>query len=316
MITSVCERWWRGCSAWRRAGEAFDPTRYDVSPIATDVAPRAFVEEHHYSRSYPAARRRFGLYDLGALVGAAVFSCPMVDAALRPWGREEALELGRLVLLDVVPSNAESWFVARCFEELRREGWAGVVSLSDPEPRTAASGRVVFPGHVGIVYQSLNAIYTGRASPKTLRLFDDATEFSNRAASKIRGRERGWRYAVAQLVAKGAREPSAGEDLAAWMRAELARLTRPLRHHGNHRYAWALTPGARRDLRRDTPRSLAFPKFNLRTCADLGGGPFRPPSAPTADPCHTTARARGGTSRRRAHPTETTMPLHETRGAA
>lgn len=260
MITSVCQRWTRGRAAWRPAGESFDARAHEVAPIAGDTAARAFVVANHYSETYPAARRRFGLYERGgALVGVAVFSVPMRAESLRPWAPADALELGRLVLLDRVAGNAESWFVARCFAALRAD-FAGVVSHSDPEPRADAAGGVVFAGHIGCVYQSLGAVYTGRASPRTMRLLPDGREFSNRAASKIRQGERGARYAVAQLVAAGARAP-AGE-LADWMRAEVARLTRAQRHPGNHRYAWGLTPGARRDL----GDGLTYPKFNARAC--------------------------------------------------
>lgn len=277
METSVCQRWRNGRASWRPAGELFDPRAFEVAEIPDDTTAEAYVVPAHYSHSYPNALRRFGLYARrGPLVGCVVFSEPMVDAVLRPWRRGDAMELGRLVLDDEVPGNAESWFVRRCLDAVAGDV-AGVVSYSDPEPRADAAGRVVFCGHVGTVYQALNAVYTERTGPKTLRLFGDATEFSNRAASKIRAFARGdakcgrgWRYAVKQLVGHGAREPEPGENLHAWMRAELARLTRTQRHRGNHRYAWALTPGARRDLRRDTPRSLEYPKFNSRACQIAG----------------------------------------------
>jgi hypothetical protein len=44
-----------------------------------------------------------------------------------PAGRHkaEAVELGRLVLLDDVPANGESWFIARAFELLRARGYTG-----------------------------------------------------------------------------------------------------------------------------------------------------------------------------------------------
>lgn len=42
------------------------------------------------------------------------------------------------------------------------------------------------------------------------------------------------------------------------------RIGRRRRHLGNHRYVWALTPGARRDLAREP--HLAYPKFNARSC--------------------------------------------------
>ena len=263
MIVDVCQRWESGRHRWRLAGEPFDPRRFEVGPVPAADA-KAFVRAHHYSRSCCSLVRRHGLYAAGALVGVAVFASPQVDAALRPWRRGEALELGRLVLRDEVPGNGESWFVARCLALLAREGLAGVVSFADPEPRAGADGAALFPGHIGVAYQALNAVYTGRGSRKTQYLLSDGRELPNRAQSKIRGGERGVRYAVAALVAEGAREPAPGEDLAAWLRAERARLTVARPHQGNHRYVWALTRGARRDLAREP--SLSYPKFNLRAC--------------------------------------------------
>lgn len=263
MLVSVCQRWRDQRGSYRLAGEPFSPTAYDVAPIDLDGPARAFVEAHHYSGTYPAARRRFGLYARGGdLVGVAVFSQPMRDEVLRPWSRDAAMELGRLVLLDDVRANGESWFVARCFDALRREGLAGIVSHADPEARTDADGVTVFVGHIGTVYQALGAVYTGRASPRTMRVCADGRELSNRAASKLRNGERGARYATAQLVAAGAREPVDGEDLATWYRAEVARITRAQRHHGNHRYVWALSRGAHRDLTRSAV-ALPYPKLGM-----------------------------------------------------
>lgn len=255
MIVESCQRWRARRDSYRPAGETFEPRAFEVAAIESDRTARAFVEAHHYSGSYPAARRRFGLFERGELVGVAVFSVPMRAEVLRPWGLDDGLELGRFVLLDGVRANGESWFLARCLDALRAEGFAGVVSLSDPTPRTSASGVVVFGGHVGTIYQASNAIYTGRATPRTLRLLPDGTVFSDRAASKIRNGERGWRYAVDQLVAHGAPEPRG--DLHAWLREVVPAVTRAMRHHGNHRYAFALSRAARRAL----PAGLAYPKI-------------------------------------------------------
>jgi hypothetical protein len=41
-------------------------------------------------------------------------------------------------------------------------------------------------------------------------------------------------------------------------------LTRPLRHHGNHRYLFGLSRAARRTL----PGSLAYPKLGVRPAND------------------------------------------------
>lgn len=101
------------------------------------------------------------------LVGVAVFGVPVQRAVLssalptlEPY--RESQELSRFVLLDEVPANAESWFLARCFGELRDAGVRGVVSFADPVPRRAADGTVLAPGHVGIIYQAAGAAYAGR----------------------------------------------------------------------------------------------------------------------------------------------------------
>lgn len=264
MITDVVQRWRDRRDSYRPRGEPIDTSCYEVAPILGDNEARAFVERQHYSGSYPAARERIGLYRGGALVGVAVFSVPMQGRVLDvlPCPRDEAVELGRLVLLDDVPANGESWFIARTFEHLRRRGFAGVVSFADPVQRTDATGRTVFGGHIGCIYQATNAVYAGRASPGTLRLLPSGVALSRRAISKIRAKHKGWIYAVDQLIAAGAEAPedTSVAGLRAWLAAELPRCTRPLRHGGNHRYLFALTPAVRRRL----PKSLPYPKVLAR----------------------------------------------------
>jgi hypothetical protein len=153
----------------------------------------------------------------------------------------DSVELGRFVLLDVVPGNGETWFLGRCYRELRRLGLAGVVSYSDPLPRTNADGRVVFPGHVGTIYQAHNAVYLGRATARVLRLMPDGTVFSERAISKIRSRERGWEAAIRMLVKYGAEPWPGSGDAVAWLKVALEKVTRKLTHPGNHKYAWTLS---------------------------------------------------------------------------
>lgn len=148
-----------------------------------------------------------------------------------------------------VPGNGESWFVARCFELLRKEGIAVVVSCSDPVPRTTDDGRIVMPGHVGNVYQALNATYTGRTEARYQWFLPDGTLFSRRGISKIKGRERGYLARIEHLVRCGARRPlDLGEDLSAWIDGELARLGTYRKHRGNHRYVWALDKRLRKAI--------------------------------------------------------------------
>jgi hypothetical protein len=251
VITKDTQRWRSGRSSYRPAGEPIDPTRFEVSKIAGDNEAKRFVLEHHYSGSYPAARERFGLYEGADLVGVAVFSHPMQGRVLDllPCPHAQAVELGRFVLLDEVPANGESWFLARCFEQLQRAGYGGVISFADPVPRVGQQGQRVSPGHVGTIYQASNAIYTGRSTARTLTVLPDGSVFSDRASSKIRKREKGWRYAVAQLVDQGARPPADGEDLAAWLREVKLQIGGSSRHPGNHRYIWGLDRATKRMLK-------------------------------------------------------------------
>jgi hypothetical protein len=261
MITSVCQRWCKRRSAYRPAGEPIRSRDYDVALIASDAAAREFVIEHHYAASYVAARLRVGLYRGGELVGVAVLSQPAsqaaLDAALPIPGAKRA-ELGRFVLLDDVPSNGESWFLARTWELARAEGFEAVVSHADPAARATRDGKVVFPGHVGTIYQATNALYVGRTPRRTWRLFDDGTVLSARALSKLRARECGWQNVVEQLVRRGA-PPPAG-DWRTWQRRAVAATTRPVRHPGTHRYLFALEQRVLRHL----PHGERYPKLDER----------------------------------------------------
>lgn len=96
MITDTCVRWRAGRASWRPAAELFEASAFEVASIPDDTTARAFVVPAHYSHSYPAARRRFGLYTRGTLVGCAVFSAPTRAAVLRPWTMGDAVELARL----------------------------------------------------------------------------------------------------------------------------------------------------------------------------------------------------------------------------
>ena len=261
MITTVVQRWRDKRNSYRPVGEVINTAHYEVAPIRDDKTAKDFVLQHHYSGSMPAARRRFGLYWGGLLVGVAVFSVPANDKVLAclPGKAIENVELGRFVLLDRVPSNAETWTLARCFELLRREGFVGIVSFSDPVPRARTDGTIVHAGHCGTIYSAHNGIYLGRGTARTLRLLPDGSVMSDRAIQKIRSGERGWQYAAALLERHGAARLIEGADARAWLADWMPRLTRPLKHPGNYKYAWTLQKRDRKHL----PKSLAYPKFTL-----------------------------------------------------
>jgi hypothetical protein len=268
VITSTVQRWRDRRDAYRPAGELIETSAYEVAPLegeGSDTTARAFVERHHYSGSYPAARRRFGLYRAAELVGVAVFSQPQRDAVVTgvlPGTALDSLVLGRFVLLDNVPGNGETWFLGRAFELLRREEFRGVVSFSDPEPRANAAGAVVFGGHVGTIYQAHNATYLGRRSKRETRiLLPDGTVFDRRTMTKIAARVAGGQPALELLVRHGARRPAPGEDLEQWVTEAVSKVGRPALVQGNHKYVWALDKRTRRAL----PASLPYPKLERET---------------------------------------------------
>lgn len=289
--SDYCQRWSRGTHTWRHISEGgFDPRLYQVAPI-TEAAARAFVIDEHYAASFPAARFSIGLLTrddrfpingaiIGgmALVGVATFSTPMskgvlssVFSTLEPY--EQSIELGRFVLTDT-PANAESWFLARAFRHAYDRGIRGIVSFADPLPRrrqitetrddgtTTERIEQVSPGHVGGIYQSVNAIALGRSTPRTLNYVPRrGLVLSERSLSKIRGQERGADAAERHLVSLGAPIRRAGQDPRAWLREALAALeVTKIRHPGNFRYAFPLgSSSQRRRLPIGLPRT-AYPK--------------------------------------------------------
>jgi len=139
------QRWWHGQHSWvRRSEGGFNPDLYEVHPINDKIA-KSYVKRMHYSGSYVAASRRYGMFihteDGPDLVGVAVFAIPAqvkvltnVFPELRPY--VESLELARFVLegqplrpagegpvpAQRAPGNAETWFLRECLRYLADAG--------------------------------------------------------------------------------------------------------------------------------------------------------------------------------------------------
>lgn len=282
----LSQRWRNGRDSYRPADdERFEPRHYEVALVTRDADVRPFVARHHYSASLPnSGRYRFVLVDnrLPAderVVGASVFgspSGPSVLSAAFPFltsPNQEAAELQRLVLVDEVRKNGESWFVSQCFRTLKLAGLEAVVSYSDPSPRWDADGVVVMPGHVGCVYQALSAWYTGRARARwSWYVAESGHQINERDLTKVRAKcpccgsgksADGGLGAVERLVGWGARRPKRGECFRSWLAAVLPTLGERRRHGGNHRYVWGIAKAARKGLVRlhdGQPDSTTYPK--------------------------------------------------------
>jgi hypothetical protein len=264
------QRWKHRKQSWRHVSDhtsarMFDRSRYDILEIPDDTTARAFVEAHHYSGTYPAAVRRYGMMEGDTLVGVAVLSSPMRESVLtRPFPDlepyVESLELGRFFLLDEVPANGESFFLARVWELAAKAGIRGVVSFSDPVARTDVQQNVIFPGHIGQIYQICGAQYAGRTTPRTLLLLRDGTALNERALQKIRAQESGAQAAEDQLVKYGATRRAVDEDPRSWLTKALGELeVRGLRHRGNHRYLFRPDKKRKKTIRIGLP-VLPYPQ--------------------------------------------------------
>lgn len=83
----------------------------------------------------------------------------------------------RLVLLDFVPKNTESRFIAFTLRWLKRHtNLLAIVSFADPKY-----------GHRGIVYQASNWIYTGLQKQDRDRLIINGTETHPKSAFNLYG---------------------------------------------------------------------------------------------------------------------------------
>jgi len=265
MITDTSQRWTEKRESRRPVGELFNAAAHDVGLLDHDTAEE-FVRRHHYAGECSPPAHPIGLLDRGELVGVAVFgptaSTNAHNFVFGPqYTQKQCVTLGRFVLVDSVKTNAESWFMARCFELLRSRGVIGVESCADPEPRLGQDGGLVKPGHVGTIYQATNGQYIGKTNAASLPLLPDGTVLSNRAQGKLVRGERGEGRAVVQLVKFGATPPARGEDVQEWLRTWRPRLCKTMRHHGNHRYIWCLDRRHRRTILGSKP-DLTYPKLN------------------------------------------------------
>ncbi len=264
MIIDKSQRWTQRRESYRPVGELFSPSAHDVGLLSHDIA-EAFVDLHHYSGSCSPTAHPIGLFDRGSLVGVAVFGpTASKNAHLAVFGaaytQKQCVTLGRFVLVDSVRTNAESWFMARCFEVLRGRGVIAVESCADPVPRLSPDGVIVKPGHVGTIYQATNGQYVGKTNPASLPILPNGHVLSNRTQGKLVRGERGEGRAVTQLVAFGATPPAPDQDVLAWLREWRPQICKTMRHSGNHRYLWCLDKRHRKNILGGKP-SLSYPKI-------------------------------------------------------
>lgn len=154
---------------------------------------KAFIREHHYSRSCHNGPMTWGMFERGEdeLVGVIAFATPSSEnvraSVFGVENKASVTELHRLVILDVTPKNAESWLIAKGLRGLLEER---------PHIRCVLSFADATEGHVGTIYQASNALFCGTTGRATFyrdgdgRLRHPRQNGVNITASEAR--RRGW----------------------------------------------------------------------------------------------------------------------------
>jgi len=129
---------------------------YEIRRIDYQTAMQVVVENHYLHRRCPCTNA-FGLFLGDELKGVVVYGTP-ASSPLRTGiaGAENAnnvAELTRLWVCDSVPRNGESFLIGR------------TVALAGKE--IVVSYAEIQQGHVGIVYQATNWLYTGLSAKRT-----------------------------------------------------------------------------------------------------------------------------------------------------
>lgn len=239
----------------------FNPRQHEVEKIPVKIAAD-WIVKNHYLGSFPSATVCYGIFRKSELAGVAVLgtaqhknTIPNVFGAAHA---RDCLLLQRFALEDALEFNAESYFLARVRAALKREGYCGVLTMSDETPKTDITGNVIFPGHIGTIFKSDNAVYLGRSAKSSEYLFADGVVLSNRSFSKLVNDESGWNYMAQKFEGYGASKfPATVGERREWGFYWRERLTRRQQNSGKLRYAWSLHPKV------ILPPTLPYPHLRL-----------------------------------------------------
>lgn len=129
---------------------------YAVRPVSrSDCEP--FILEIHYAKRWPSVTYRFGLFQDKELVGVVTYGTPFsstLRAGICGKGYKlDVLELNRLVLKHNRPNEA-SRLVGKSLRRL-------------PKNKIIVSYADTAQGHVGLVYQATNFLYSGLSAKRT-----------------------------------------------------------------------------------------------------------------------------------------------------
>lgn len=284
----LTQRWNAGREKRIPRNGKIDPSQFHVEPFESTTVPEAFIKRHHYSGSFPACVKAFGLWQKtgptapSELVGVTVFGPGSNNRTIPKWTGQDfsrGVILSRLTMLDDVPGNAETFFLSRAVEQLQqvkrtapdergrtRPLHRAIVSFSDPVKRIRANGEVVMPGHFGGIYQALSMEFGGRSTGRKVWMNPAGELLNERSLSKVRNEERGFEGVMRYLEQCGADPRRPGEVPRAWLDRVLKQKDGPFiqdYHPGNYVYVWALDREAKKIATATLGEHLPYPKPDL-----------------------------------------------------
>lgn len=125
---------------------------YEIKAIDSKTANEMVIESHYLHRR-ASTMFAYGLFDGEEMIGCVIYGKPASPSlCVGVCGAEESdkvLELTRLWIKDGTPKNTESYLIGRSLRLLPKEKDI-IVSYAE-----------IGAGHIGIVYQATNWIYTG-----------------------------------------------------------------------------------------------------------------------------------------------------------
>lgn len=131
------------------------PLQLKFRPINYKTAINMITKYHYLHRKTPISWA-FGAYFDNRLLGVLTIGKPashtLLEGVAGPERAKRVFELNRLWLSDCLPKNSESRFIGWVIRQLPK----GIILVSYAD---------IKHGHIGIVYQSTNWIYTGQSIP-------------------------------------------------------------------------------------------------------------------------------------------------------
>lgn len=129
---------------------------YHIRQIDYKTAMDVVIREHYLHRKAPCSIA-FGLFIGDEIKGVVCYgtpsSAPLRSGIAGPENARNVIELTRLWICDSVPRNGESFLIGRT---VKKAGKEIIVSFAE-----------IQQGHLGIVYQATNWIYTGLSAKRT-----------------------------------------------------------------------------------------------------------------------------------------------------